>query len=383
MFTKRMKLFSLFGFKVSVDLSWLVIVVLVTWSLAVGVFPQMRKGEPALTYWLMGFAGAMGLFVSIILHELSHSLVARLYGLPIRGITLFIFGGVAEMEEEPPSPGAEFSTAIAGPAASVTLAGLFFIAAWLARRAGLPFAVTGILEYLSLINLALAVFNLLPAFPLDGGRVLRCALWKWKRNLRWATHVSSDIGAGFGAALMVLGIVNAIMGAFISGVWWFMIGMFLRSSSRMSYRRLLFRRAFEGEPVRRFMETSVITVTPDTTVSDLVDHYVYRHHFKMFPVVADGRLVGRVTTREIKNVPREQWPQRRVEDIMAPCAPDSTISPDMDAMHALSRMSRSETSRLMVVDHGGLVGIISLKDLLQFLAIKMDLEGDETAAREE
>jgi len=370
-------LFKLFGFAVRVDASWLLLAFLVTWSLAEGLFPHHYENLSTSTCWLMGIGGAVGLFLSIAIHELGHSLVARKFGIPIKDITLFIFGGVAEMEDEPPDAKSEFLMAIAGPVTSLILAavmGGIYLAVRSAFSSVAPaYAVFG---YLALLNTLLAGFNLLPAFPLDGGRVLRAALWAWRDNLRWATHIASQIGGGFGIVLIILGVLAFLGGNLIGGVWWFMIGMFMRMASRMSYQQLLIRRALEGEPVRAFMVTDPVTVEPLLSIRDLVENYIYKYHFKMYPVTDDGELLGLVTTRDVKDVPRDEWDQYPVRDIVQECSDQNCVHPDEDAMKALSLMNRTGNSRLLVVDDGRLMGIIALKDLLAFLSLKMDLEGE-------
>jgi Zn-dependent protease/predicted transcriptional regulator len=373
MFGRQIKLFRLFGFTVRIDVSWLVIAVLIVWSLAKGLFPSYYKGLPKETYWWMGVAGALGLFVSIVFHEFWHSLVARRRGLAMKGITLFIFGGVSEMEDEPKDPGVEFSMAIAGPISSFFLAAVFYAFA-LATREYLPLPVKAVLFYLAWINGLLGVFNLLPAFPLDGGRVLRSILWQRKGDLRWATRVASQIGSGFGAGMIFMGIILFLTGSVTSGIWWFLIGLFLRNASQMSYRHLLVRQVLQGEHVERFMKAEIVTVSPSVTLSQLVDDYVYRYHYKMFPVVERGKLVGIVTLKRLKEIPREEWSGHTVREIAAACAEDNTIEPGADATQALEKMNRVGSSRLMVVDHGRLVGILALRDLLKFLAIKLDFE---------
>lgn len=246
MFGKRIPLFKLFGFRVNIDVTWFILAILVTWTLAEEVFPHhLVKDEDFSkpTYWCMGIAGALGLFASIVFHEFCHSLIARRYGLPMKGITLFIFGGVAEMAEEPESPKAEFLMAIAGPISSVVLAtGLLFLH-MAGKHAVWSEPVNGVLWYLWFINYALAGFNLLPAFPLDGGRVLRSILWAIKGNLLWATKIASRLGSGFGLFLIVMGLFCLIIiGDFIGGIWFGLIGMFIRNASQMSYKQLLTRR---------------------------------------------------------------------------------------------------------------------------------------------
>lgn len=374
MFSKRFTLFRLLGFEVKIDLTWLFLALLVTWTLAKGVFPFYFPDLAPSTYWWMGASGTLGLLVSIVFHELCHSLVARRYGLPIKGITLFIFGGVAEMEEEPPSPKAEFLMAIAGPAASYVLSLAFFVAHTGISRLGWPGSITGVLVYLAYLNFLLATFNLIPAFPLDGGRMLRALLWGWKRNLRWATRISSSIGSGFGLALIALAVLAVVSGNFVTGMWWFLIGLFIRAAAGMSYERLLMQEILGGERVRRFMNAAPVTVPRSISFQQLVDDYVYKYQFKMFPVADNSALLGCVTTRHIKTLPRSEWPRHTVGELYTPCSMDNTIAPDADALQALSIMMRTGNSRLMVVEQERLVGIIALKDLLQFFSLKIELE---------
>ncbi len=374
MFGKRVTLFKLLGFAVRVDVSWLIIAALITWSLATGVFPHYFGGLGEATYWWMGVVGTLGLFASIVVHELSHSLVARRFGLPMRGITLFIFGGVAEMDDEPPSAKAELFMALAGPAVSIVI-GVAGVAAYSVMRQSWPVEVAAIVAYLGWINLVLAAFNLLPAFPLDGGRAFRAILWWSKGDLGWATRIASAIGSGFGFLLMFLGIYYVIRGAFVGGIWWLLIGMFVRSASQGSYRQLVVRGALEGEPVSRFMRRDPVTVPPSLAVDRLVEDVVYHHHFKMYPVVDHDRLVGCVTTKEIKQLARESWPDHQVRELALACSGDNTVAPDADAAGVLATMSRTGNSRLMVVEDGRLVGVVSLKDLLEFISTKLDLEG--------
>ena len=375
MFGKRINLFKLLGFQVRIDFSWIIIAVLIAWSLSTGLFPYQYRGLSTSTYWIMGIIGAVGLFLSIIVHEFSHSLVARKHGIPMKGITLFIFGGMAEMSDEPPSPKAEFMMAAVGPLSSILIAGIFYALYSAGVSAGISRPVNGVVQYLAYINALLAAFNVIPAFPLDGGRVLRSILWGIKGNLRWATRISSWVGSGFGIVLIALGVFSFFSGNFIGGMWWFLIGIFLYSAAKMSYQQLLTRRALEGESVRRFMKTDPVTVTPDMPIDRLVEEYVYVFHHKMYPVVSDSdRVDGCVTTRQIKEVPRDEWNQKRVKDIEVPCSEDNTIEPDADAIEALSLMSRTGTSRLIVKEGDRLLGVVSLKDMLKFLSLRVELD---------
>jgi Zn-dependent protease len=374
MFGKRVKIFSLLGFEVRLDLSWFFIAVFIAWSLSAGLFPYYYKDLSPLTYWLMGIAGTLGLFLGIVIHEFAHSLVARHYGMPMKGITLFIFGGVAEMGDEPSSPKVEFLMAIAGPVTSIILALIFLgLAAW-AEQADAPLALFGVLRYLGAINGILAAFNLLPAFPLDGGRVLRSILWGLKQDLRWATRVSSKIGYAFAVILIVLGFIQIVQGNFIGGIWWVLIGFFLQNAARMSYQQLLAKQVLLGEPVRRFMKTDPTVVSPSLTIKQLVEDYFYTYHYKMFPVVADGKLQGCISTQQVKSIPRGDWASHTVAEFSNSCDRENSISPDTDALHALEIMNRTNRSRLLVTEGDRLIGILSLKDLLQFFALKVELE---------
>jgi len=373
MFGQRYRLFSVFGFNVHLDPSWLILGVLLTWSLARGLFPAYYEGFPDSVYWWMGLAGTLGLFLSIIFHELCHSLVARKFGIPMKGITLFIFGGVAEMGDEPPGARAEFLMSLSGPAASV-LAGAVFLGANSAAEEFLSAPTLAVLEYLGWINLLLAGFNLLPAFPLDGGRILRSILWKWRGSLGRATRTASGIGSLFGILLMLLGLLAIFQGNPIGGIWWILIGLFLKNAAENSYRQVLINRALEGEKIRRFMVTEPVTVPDSISLSELVEGYIYRYHHKMYPVVKSGNVLGCITIRQIKSVPKDEWPVRKVGEISSRLSPENTIRPDTGAAEALSLMSRSGNSRLIVLENDRLAGILSLKDMLQFLSLRLSAE---------
>lgn len=369
------RLFRVFGFEVKLNLTWLLLALLVTWTLAAGLFPVDYPGLAPATYWWMGLAGAVGVLFSIVFHELSHSLVARAFGLDIRGITLFIFGGVAEMEAEPPRPKVEFLMAVAGPVASMVLGAVFLGIERLATSWAWPAAVSGVAHQLGVLNLVLAIFNLVPAFPLDGGRILRAVLWHASGNRRQATLVASRIGSAFGIALMVLGALAFIQGSFVAGMWWVLIGAFVRAAANGSYRQLLLRESLAGKRVRELMTRDPITVGPDTTVEELLEEYVYRHHHKLLPVVADGRLQGCVGIADIKRVPREQRASVTVSGIARPCASDNTVNPDLSAEELLAAMARPGASgRYLVVEDGRLAGVVTLRDLTEYVKLKLEIE---------
>jgi Zn-dependent protease len=383
LFGRRITLFKMFGFAVRIDVSWLFILVLVVWSLSAGVFPKLYgdRGWGRGVFWAMGLIAAFGFFASIVFHEFCHSLVARRMGIPMKGITLFLFGGVAEMGEEPPDARSEFLMAAAGPVSSAAIAAGCLVAGYVGVSAGWPEWITGVFLWLGFINALLVAFNLVPGFPLDGGRVLRSVLWHFGGDLRRATRVTSRIGGGFGAALVVLGLVSILAADPVGGLWFIVIGLFLRSIARKGYEQVLIRQALEGEPVGRFMSPEPIAVSCDLLLSSLVEDYIYRQHHKMYPVLDGDRLVGCVTTRHVKECPREEWATRTVGEVAEPCGPENVVGPDADAMKALALMSQGPRSRLIVAEDGRLVGVISLKDLLQFLNLKMELEPAEEDLR--
>jgi Zn-dependent protease len=371
---KRLTLFRLLGFRVQVEWTWLFVAAWLTWSLAVNVFPTQVGGQTKAGYWWMGAIGALGLFSSIVFHELCHSLVARRYGLPIKGITLFIFGGVAELEDEPSSPRAEFLMALAGPASSLSLAASFLGLRRAGLAVGLPVSVLGVLRYLAMINGSLAGFNLLPAFPLDGGRVLRAALWRWQNNVLWATRVASWVGSLLGNIMLGLGMIVAFIGSFISGSWLIVVGLYLRSASRESYHQMSVRHVLRGEPLVRLMEPAPVVVPVEVSLTSLVQDYVYRHKFKTFPVVDDGRLVGCVRAQALSRFPREEWETHTVRDVAEDCSAENTIAGSADAMRALTQMSESGTGHLMVVDGERLIGVVTLNTLLRLLSTRLGLD---------
>ena len=376
MFGRRIELFSLFGFAIRLDVSWFLAVALISWLMASTIFPPLYPQLAVATYWVMGLAAALGLFASVVLHELAHALVARRFRLTIRGITLFIFGGVAEMESEPPTAEAEFLIAIAGPAASVFVAVGCLAAGAVGPVLGLPLPLTGILMPLAGLNLLLVAFNMIPAFPLDGGRVLRSALWKLKSDLRWATRITTGIGSGFGMALILLGGWRLLAARdLVGGLWMLLIGLFLRNAAKIAYRQLLLRGSLAGQAVRRFMQPAPVTVSRAMSVTELVEDYVYRYRHKLFPVVDGDRLLGCVTTEAVKRLPQTEWDRQSVSVVMQPPSAENTIGPDAAATDALARMSRGATSRLLVAEEGRLLGIIALQDLLDFMALKSELEG--------
>ncbi|MEE4361002.1 MAG: site-2 protease family protein [Pseudomonadales bacterium] len=375
MFGSSFHLFTLFGFSVRANSSWLLLFALLVWSLSTGFFPTQFPGLQEPYYWLLGLTGTLGLFFSLLFHEFSHSMVARARGMKISGITLFLFGGVAELTEEPRDPKTEFEVAVVGPLSSLFLAALFFAFTVVLGALSAAPAWAGLFSYLSAVNLVLALFNLVPGFPLDGGRLLRAYLWQKRGDVVSATRTAARVGQGFGFTLIAAGGLLILTGGAIGGFWWILIGFFIVGAAKSVDAQTQMRATFEGIPVRRFMTQDPVSVSPDLDLQRLVEDYAYRHHFSMFPVVDGERLVGRVRVRDVRTMPHDVWRQSRVSEIMVPCDETNTVAPDTDTQQALNRMQTLEGGQLLVADGPRLVGILTLRDLVAHLAIRQEIEG--------
>lgn len=364
--THGVTLFRVAGIPVRIHPSWLVIFGLIAWSLSVGYFPHVLPGVPAAAYWVQGLVAALLLFVSVFLHELSHSVVARAHGLPVSAITLHVFGGVSQLQREPERPGVEFWMAVAGPLASFALAAV--AAGGAAATTAAP-AVAAILHYLAVVNAVVGAFNLVPGFPLDGGRILRAALWKARGDLRWATRVASRAGTVVAFGLMGLGILRGLTGEFLGGLWLVLIGLFLRQAAEGSYQQLVLRRALAPLRVRDVMTGTVVSVPADRTLAEVVDETFWRHHVSSFPVVAGGRVLGILGLQQLRHVPRERWAETSVREAMLPLAPALAVAPGDRLADALEKLSQNGLGRAAVIESGALAGYLSLRDVLHVLAI--------------
>lgn len=373
MFKNAVQLFEIFGFKLKVDPSWLLIAALIVWSLSTSYFPQALPGGTATFYTVLGIIAMLGMFASLILHELSHSLVARSYGLKVGGITLFIFGGVAELEEEPHDPKSEFLIAIAGPLMSFALAALFYVVSSMMAGGTEPSLTGAVFGYLALINLVLALFNMIPAFPLDGGRMLRAVIWGVTQDLLRATKIASRLGSAFGLFLMLTGAFAVFAGGGIGGFWQILIGFFILNASNGSYQNLLVKSALRGKTAASLMSDQVHTVDADTSVADLVDNIMLRHGVSFVPVVAGDVLIGYANTAAVRSIDKANRPSTPVADIMQAVRADHTVAPDAPLNAVFKRMASSSRRKLMVVEGQRLVGVISLSDLMHHLAVEQEI----------
>lgn len=374
MFIKRIHLITIAGFKIGIDLSWFFIAILLSWTLAAGYFPILYPKLSSGEYWFMGIIGMLSLFICVILHELGHAVVARHYKLPTSQITLFLFGGVAELQKEPTSPKVEFLMAIAGPIVSFIIAFAMYYLTSLGKGLGWPIVVIGITGYLAFINFALGIFNLIPAFPLDGGRVFRSILWGWKHDLNWATNVATRVGSGFGFALMFLGIIAIIFGRLLGGFWLIIIGWFLHRAALSMRTQFYVGKELQGETVSKFMKTDPICVSQDITIKEFVDQFVYHSYHHLYPVTERGNLVGYISLKEVKVLPHEAWGTTAVKQVMVPSSTFQTVSPETSAAEAMNLLQHAEASVLFVVKEKELVGILTSQDLFKLISLKLELE---------
>ena len=354
------------GVEVRINWSWLVIFALIVWTLADGVFPSQNPGLSGGVHLAMAIVAALLFFASLLLHELGHSWEARREGIEIDGITLWLFGGVSQFKTRFPSAGAEFRVAIAGPLVSLVL-GVAFV---LIALAGLPSAVDGVAAWLGYINLTLLVFNLIPALPLDGGRVLRAALWRIRGDLGWATRIATEIGRGFGYLFIALGIAMFIFQGSFSGAWLAFIGWFLLQAATAEARYIATEAALAGLRVRDLMVRDPVTVDGDLTVGQFMDEVARSRRFTTYPVIDAGRPIGLLAFSSVAAVPRSEWETRRVLDAMIPLDRVQLLTEDETAVEALTALSSPTSNRGLVVENGHLAGLLSITDLTRALEVR-------------
>lgn len=387
--TRSVRFGRVFGIQLAFDYSWLFIAFLLSWSLAAG-FLRWHPDWSRATAVVTAVIAALLFFASVLLHELAHSLVARRFGVPVRGITLFLFGGVSNIEREPPTPKAEALTAIVGPLTSIVIGVVLIIAGSAALNVS-PGAiddptlaierlspVATLLMWLGPINLLVGVFNLIPAFPLDGGRILRAALWSATHSFRTATRWASMIGEGFGWALVVLGVAMAF-GAnvpffgrgLVGGLWLAFIGWFLSSAAARTWRRELLHELLDGVVVSRVMRPAGTAVSPDMNIETLVDKIVLQSDLRAFPVMTpDGGVAGMIALADVRRVPRPQWRSVRVGEVMTPAPKLVTASPNDELMPALEPLLRADLDQAPVIDGAGhLVGMLFKSDILRWIEL--------------
>ncbi|MCZ7574012.1 MAG: site-2 protease family protein [Ardenticatenaceae bacterium] len=383
------RLGRIFGINIYIDWSWFLIFFLVIWNLAT-VFGQLHPAWGTVLNWGIAVAAAILFFASVLAHELAHSLVARAQGLPVRNITLFLFGGVSNIQREPPSPGAEFLMAVVGPLTSIVLGVLFIWAARVNAGSLLGTAVTNplravarldplttLLLWLGPINIILGIFNLIPGFPLDGGRVLRSILWAATNNLRQATRWASYVGEAIAWLMiiagiaMVFGVQIPVLGTgIVSGLWLAFIGWFLYNAAVQSYQQVVVQDMLEGVPVSRVMRANVPTVPPNIPISSLVYHYIMGTDERGFPVLEGDQVTGLVTLEDVRKVPREDWDTTTVGQIMTPADQLEMVTPREDAADALSKLMQRDVRQIPVMQNGHLIGMVRRRDIVRWLQLQ-------------
>jgi Zn-dependent protease/CBS domain-containing protein len=357
----------IFGIPFGINWSWLVVVALIIWSLGSGVFPAQNPGLSRGTYYAMAIVAALAFFASLLLHELGHAVVARREGMQIEGITLWLFGGVARFRGLFPSAGAEFRIAVAGPLVTLVLGGVFVA---LAAFAGPPNEVDGVLAWLGYINLSLLVFNLIPALPLDGGRILRSILWSVKGDFAWATQVAAWAGRGFGFLMIAAGIALFVFQGAYGGAWLAFIGWFLLQASAAELGYLGVQEALGGLRVYNLMTRDPVTVEPDLTLGELMDEIAPMRRHSTYPVVESGRPVGLLPFRCVAAVPRSEWDEKRVRDCMMRLDEVPTVKEDETAIDALAELQENPIRRALVLDDGRLAGLLSISDLAHAIELR-------------
>ena len=364
------RLGSIRGIEIGVHYNWLLIFFLVAWSLAMGYFPQAYPGWTSLVYWTTGVIASILLFVSVLLHELAHSFVAQARGLPVRSITLFIFGGVSNIMREAENPRTEFAMAVVGPLSSLVIAGVFYGLFLVVPNKLDPLAA--LLSYLALINAILAVFNLIPGFPLDGGRVLRSIIWGATGNLVKATNIAGRVGLVFGWGLIGVGLFQILRGNFLGGLWIAFIGWFLSSAAESSRQETTVQEYLKGFKVKDVMTPNPQTISPGATVLEVVQGIFSQYHRRAVPVARDGKLVGIVTLTNIRGLPQEKWAITTVEAIMTK-APLQCVSPEDDLARAMAMIAEQDVNQVLVCTDSGLVGILSRADIIRHLQYTQEL----------
>jgi Zn-dependent protease/CBS domain-containing protein len=362
------------GIDILVHWSWFAIFVLLTWWLANGFFEDVYDDWSTTETWIVSVITVLLFFTSILLHELSHSLVAKRLGLPVRNITLFIFGGVSALGEEPSSARQEFQVAIAGPLTSFVIGivcGVLTAVAYALGEENSPPAA--IVEYLAVINISVGIFNLLPGFPLDGGRVLRAALWARSKNMLTATRWASNAGTVISFGLMGAGVISVVAGSFVGGIWFIVIGWFLRNASESSYQQLVFRRGLQGTKVGEIVNRSYEAAPPDITLDQLVRDYMLGRSQRCVPVVVADELIGIVTMGDLQKVPQEQWATTSVFRAMTAKEKLHVVGPEADLTRALEIMATQDVHQLPVVEGREFRGFVTRADVLRLIEIRTEL----------
>ncbi len=364
------KIARIFGIDIYIDSSWFIIFILFTWVLATSYYPERFPEWSAGQNWILGAFTALLLFGSVLIHELSHSLVAIQQGEEVRSITLFILGGVAQISGEPKQPLKEFVMALAGPFASLVMASLFLMLNFVLHTFSRPLAAA--MFYLFLLNVALACFNLLPGFPMDGGRILRSLIWQITGDLEKATKIASRVGQGFAFFFIFLGVLQILNGS-LSGFWLIFIGWFLHTASVRGYTQVVFEKVLKGMQAKDLMVEDFGTVFGGMCVQDLVDEYILKKRERVFMVSYGDKLVGSVCLEDVKALARDQWPLTPVREIMTPREKIQAVPPDADGSSVLKSLTAKDVHQVPVMVGDEVLGIIYRTDLLRTIKLRSEM----------
>ncbi len=364
---KNIPVGKILGIPIGVDYSWFLIFALLSWILANSYFPNEFKNWSVWQYWTVGIVTSIMLFVSVLLHELGHSVIALKYKIKVRQINLFIFGGLAEIAGEPPEASAEFWIAIAGPIVSFLLAGIFYLLQLLSQNFVQLFAV---FEYLAYINLVLAIFNLIPGFPLDGGRVLRAIVWGVTHNLHRATHIAAMVGRFFGFFFIFIGFLQIFTGNVANGIWVAFIGWFLESAAMSQLQQQILEEHLSGHLVSDAMSNDYAIIPEDTLIQEVVDNHFLGIGRRSLFVKKDDRFIGILTLHRIKEIPNDKWQNTYVTEVMIPISETQTVKPDTPLWDALLKMDKNGVNQLPVMEGNTLAGVLSRESIITFLSLQ-------------
>ena len=349
---------------VNVDYSWFLIFILLTWSLAISYYPSEFRHWSTALYWILGAITTIMLFVSVLLHELGHSIVALRYKIPVRNITLFIFGGVAQIASEPPTAMSEFWIAIAGPVVSFLLAGVFAVLEFVFSSLTPLFAL---MKYLAYINGTLGLFNLIPGFPLDGGRVFRAIIWGTSGDFRKATRIAAGVGRAIAYIFILVGVYFIFSGNFAGGIWIAFIGWFLESAAQSQVQQMAMRDLLAGRKVFQAMSQNYTIISPTITLQSLADTHILGEGRRFFIVQDESSVRGVLTLQTIREIPRDRWPSTAAEEAMIQAGNMQWVRPDSELWDALERMDQNGVNQLPVIQDDQIAGLLTRENVISFL----------------
>lgn len=362
-------LFKIKDIEIQIHISWIIIFTLISFTMATGYLPMNYPEVQPYAYWLFGAGIALLMLMSVLLHELSHSLVSKSLGVEVKTITLFIFGGLAQMDNEPDTPTKELKIAIAGPIMSIFLFIIFSVLAYLVNNISSSEILVGAISYISTINLILALFNMVPAFPMDGGRVLRSIIWKVKGDLTFATKIASSMGDMFGYFLIFLGLYWAFTGNIVNGIWFVFIGWFIKNLSESSYQNMLMSDMFNKIHIREFMTQDVVSIERSISVENVIKEYFYKYKYNSFPVVQGEEVKGIINVERLKDVEKDRRSQTPVGEVALPIEDKYKVEPKCKVKTAMDKIFSNDLGRVLVIEDGKLLGIISRTDILNYIRV--------------